>query len=226
MFLAAIDNVLTQQALITGEVRDGLTGGALLYPPVITLLYQTPAGGPERPYPLAARIYPGGRFVFAGAPATAFPRISAGATLDLLLRVSAPRYQTEVVPLSLSASALTPAEVVREIDGRSLTLPLLEAPLLHQTIALQPQPLHLNGRVVDADSPDEPIASASVTILEPVPIGPLQTGSNGYFTVYDLPVVATIRLQIEQTGFVTLDTVATLDYRQPVNQMTFALTPS
>jgi hypothetical protein len=226
MFLAAIDNVLSQQALITGQVRDGLTGGALLYAPVVTLHYQAAAGEPERPYPLAARIYPGGRFVFASAPATTFPRISTRATLDLLLRASAARYQTEEVPFSLSAAALTPAGVIREIDGRDLMLLLLEAPLLDQTIALQPQPLHLNGRVVDADSPDEPIANASVTILEPVPVGPLQTGTNGYFTFYDLPVATTIRLQVEQTGFVTLDTVVTLDYRQPVNQMTFALTPS
>lgn len=226
MQLGTIDRVLTQQALITGQVRDSLTERPTLYPPAVTLLYQTAPGEPERRYPLTARLYRDGRFVFPGDPATTFPRLSAGGSLDLLLRVSASRYQTQEIPFSLSSTDLTPGEETRVIDGRALTLPLLEVPLFEQTIDLQPEPLHLNGRIVEADDPGVPIANADASITEPLLIGPLQTDADGYFTFYDLPAVDEVRLQVQRTGFVPLDTVVTLDYRQPVNQMTYALVHS
>ena len=221
--LGEIDRILTQQALITGQVRDDLTERPPRYLPTVTLLYQPVPGEPERRYPLTARLYRNGHFVFPGDPTTAFPRLSAGSTLDLLLRVSAPRYQTQEIPFSLSDADLTPTAETREIDGRSLTLQLLDVPLFDQTIDLLPVPLHLNGRVVEADDPDTPIANVTIRIFAPGAIGPFQTDADGYFTIYDLPVVADIRLRAQRPSYEPLDTEITLDYSQPVNQMTFLL---
>ena len=223
MQIGAIDRVLTQQALITGEVRDALTERSLLYPPTVTLLYQTAPGEPERCFPLTARLYPNGRFVFAGDSTTAFPRLRGDSMLDLLLRVSATRYQTQKVPFSLSKADLTPTEESREIDGRSVTLQLLDALPFDQSVELLPDSLHLNGRLVESDDPDAPIANASVSISEPSDIGPFSTDADGYFTFYDLPPVAKVRFHAQRSGFVPIDNWISLDYRQPVNQMTFTL---
>ncbi len=223
MQLVTIDRVLTQQALITGQVRDALTKRPLLYPPTVTLLYQTVSDEPGRPYPLTARLYRNGRFIFPGNPTTAYPQLTAGSTLDLLLKVSAPRYQTQETPFSLSDADLTPTEGMREIDGRSLTLQLLDAPLFDQTVDLLPKPLHLNGRIVEADNPNTPIANASVSISEPGDIGPFLTDADGYFTIYDLPIVNGVCFHAQHADFEPLETWISLDYRQPVNQMTFTL---
>jgi hypothetical protein len=226
MQLGTIDRILTQQALLTGAVQDGLTERPTLSPPTITLLYQTPPGESERYYPLRTRVDNNGRFLFFGNPATAFPRLTAGSSLDLMLRVTAPRYQTQEIPFSLSDADLMLNEEEREIDGRSFTLLLLDAPLFEQTVALLPEPLHLNGRIVMADEPDTPLANATVSLLEPEDIGPFTTNTDGYFTIYDLPVVTQVRLHAQHPGFDPLDTHVTLDYRRPVNQMTFALRQS
>lgn len=226
MQLGSTDHILTQQALIVGQVLDILTERPLLYPPTIALLYQTPAGEPERPYPLKARTYRNGNFVFFGDPATAFPRLRAGGSLNLLLRVSAPRYQSQEIALNLSSVDLTPTEKTIEIDGHASMLLLLNVPLFEQSINLEPEPLCLKGRTVKADDPDVPVVNATITIVKPSRIGPLKTNSEGYFTFNSLPVVSQIRLQARRSGFVPLDTVVTLDYRQPVNRMTLALTRS
>ena len=223
MQLGVVDRVLIQQALITGQVRDDLTKRPLLYPPMVSLLYQPIPAEPERHYPLTARLYRNGRFVFPGDPTIAFPRLSGGSTLDLLLRVSAPRYQSQEIAFSLSDADLMLTEQAREIDGRSIMLQLLDAPLLEQIVDMLPEPLHLNGRIVEADNPDTPVANVNVRIFAPGEIGSLQTDANGYFTFYNLPVVTNITLRAQRHAFEPLNTNFVLDYRQPVNQMTFAL---
>jgi hypothetical protein len=223
MQIGTVDLVLTLQALIRGEVRDALTERLPLYPPSIKLLYRPEPGQPERPYPLTVRLHRNGHFVFPGDPATAFPRLSAGSSLDLLLRVSAFRYQMQEIPLSLSGSDLKLTAKTREIDGGSITLELLDVPLVDQTIDLLPEPLHLNGRIVEADEPNAPIANAGVNISEPSNMGPFTSGADGYFTINDLPVVSQVRLLAEHDDFMPFDTSIRLDYRQPVNQMTFTL---
>jgi hypothetical protein len=223
MQIAVIDRVLTLQSLITGVVRDALTERLPLYPPIVTLRYQTAPGEPERRYPLTARLYRNGRFVFPGDPTNAFPRLSAGRTLDLLLRVSAPRYQTQEIHFSLSDVDLMTTTETREIDGRSITLELLGAHLFEKTVDLLPEPLHLNGRIVEADEADAPIANASVNISGPRNMGPYTTDTDGYFTIYDLPVASQVRINAQHAGFVSLDTWISLNYHQPVNQMTFTL---
>jgi hypothetical protein len=223
MQFGVLDRIRPQQALITGQILDALTERPPLYPPTVTLLYQTPVGEPERRYPLTARLYRNERFVFAGSPATAFPRLSTSGTLDLVLRVAAPRYQTGEIQFSLSQADLTLREETLEIDGRTLQFSLLEVPLWEGSIHLQPEPLHLNGRLVEAENPERPIHHAEVRIVAPSMIGPQQTDNDGYFTFYSLPLVQEVRLQSQPAGFARLDTVLRLDYRQPVNQRTFAV---
>ncbi len=223
MEIGAIDRVITQQALIVGRVTDALTGGATLRPATVRLLYQTPAGAPERPYPLAAHTYPDGLFVVPGNPDSAFPRLTGGQTLALRLTASAAGYQAGQVDFTLSAAQVAPASQVRHIAGRDLSMPLLAAPLLTQDIALSPTPIHLSGRVVRADDPAIPITGAQVRVTEPSARGPATTDADGFFTLLDMPVAGQVTVRVERAGFQNLELAVRLDYRQPVNQQTFAL---
>ena len=223
----AIDPVIAHQALIVGHVTDGLTGRPTLRPPTVELYYQTPVDQPTRRYPLTSRLDSSKLFVFAGKPATAFPRLSPGGTLDLRLTVSAPRYQTQNVDFTLSDVDLTLVERTLDIEGESLSVFVLNAPLLEQNVALLPEPVHLGGRVVNAEDPEEPIANAQITVTAPEVRGPVSTNAEGFFTLNDLPVAQEVTVQVSGLpSFEEVVTTVRLDYRQPVNHVTFALSPT
>ncbi len=224
---AGIDSVLTRQALIVGQVTDGLTGRATHQPPTVALAYQTPPGEPARAYPLTARMGAGGLFVFAGDPATAFPRLSAGGSLALRLMVSAPGYQTQAIEFTLTDADLAFVERTLEVGDASLTVSVLDAPLVDETVALLPEPVHLGGRVVSAETPDVPVAGAQVAVTAPEARGPVSTGAEGFFTLQDVPVAQEVTVEVSgAAGFEDLVSTIHLDYRQPVNHVTFALSPS
>ncbi len=222
MALRRVSAVLSQQALFVGQITDAVTGGAPRATPAVALTYQTP---PDRPYPLAARIEPGGRFAFAGDPLTALPRLTAG-TLDLRLTVTAARYQPASVDFSLTPADLALVEETRDYSGHTVTVRLLNAPLLDQAVALDPEPLILAGRLVDADDGATPLDGASVSVIAPEARGPVVTDANGYFTLEDMPLAPEITVRAQRAGFQTLDQVVRLDYDRPLNERQFALAPT
>lgn len=226
MVLRALDTVLFSQALITGRIVDALTGGALLSQPALTLYYQTPPAAPTRPYPLAARLYPDGLFVFAGNPQTAFPRLSPGDTLGLRLTAGAPGYETQEIDFSLTDIDLALQPVTRTIGGQQVVIYMLDAPVSTQEFTLLPLPLYLSGRVVEADNPDTPIANARVRVTAPENRGPAFTNANGFYTLPDMPLAQEITVRARRFGFDDLEKTIQLDYRQPVNQLDFALNNS
>jgi len=221
MLLRTIDRILTRQALITASVRDALDERPPATPPEVALFYPPAAGEDARPYPLTARSYPGGLFVFAGDPTTAFPALEPGDALDLRLVVRAPGYQDAVLDFSLDAEAVTPVETSRHLDGRDVTVLLVEAPVAHHDVALTPEPVFLSGRVVDADAPDDPVAGASVAVTAPPGPG-TTTDADGFFTL-EMPVVAEATLTVSHADFDELTESIRLDYRQPVNRRSFSL---
>jgi hypothetical protein len=221
MLLRAIDRVLTHQALITGSVEDALSGLPTPAPPEITLYYQPPPGEEARPYPLTPRRYHDGLFVFAGDPTTAFPVLEAGESLDLRLVARAAGYQEQTLDFSLSAEVLTPVEAIRRIDERDVAVQVLQAPLAHHTLALLPEPVHLGGRVVDADDPAMPVAGAEVQLTTPAGASTI-TDEDGFF-VLEMPVVSEVTITVSHADFDDLIETIRLDYRQPVNQQSFFL---
>ena len=225
MILRSIDNIVTQQALIVSQVEDSLTGLPALSRPSVELFYQAQGDQPARPFPLRARPYPFGMFVFSGDPVTAFPRLSPGGSLDLRLTVSATAYETQNLDFSLSHADLELIEQVCRIDGRDVTIALLAVPLLRQEISLSPLPVHLSGRVVNAYNLEEPVPNAEVSIVAPEARGPETTDDDGFFTLHDMPVVLKITVHVQQDDFSPLTQEITLDYTKSVNQHRFALSP-
>ncbi|GAB4160089.1 MAG: hypothetical protein Fur0021_31670 [Candidatus Promineifilaceae bacterium] len=226
MALRALDTVLFSQALITGRIIDALTGSAPLSQPALTLSYQTPPGAPVRLYPLPARLSPGGLFVFAGNPQTAFPRLSPGSTLDLRLTASAVGYETQEIEFSLTDIDLALQPVTRTIGGQQIIIHMLDAPVSIQEFLLLPLPLHLSGRVVEADSPDTPIPNARVRVIAPESRGPVFTNADGFYTLPDMPLAQEITVRARRVDFAESTQTVHLDYRQPVNELNFALNNS
>ena len=152
MTLRTIDTTVTNQTLIRGTVRDVLSGLPPLNPPSISLAYQATPQRPARPYPLAARVYASGLYVFVGSPQSAFPQLAAGESLPLSLTANAAGYQPITQTFSLSAAQLQHQATTITVGGASVPVTVLNAPLLTQDFALSPLPLHLSGRAVEADN--------------------------------------------------------------------------
>lgn len=224
--LRSIDTVVTHQALITGQVTDGLTGRQITYPFNVELRYQTEVGQPPRRYPLTPRLVSGDSFVFAGPPETAFPRLTPGETLALRLVVSVPRYQTQEIDITFTEADLALTERTLNAGTLTATASVLDAPLAEPSIALLPEPVHLSGRVVNADDPEQAIPNAEVRVTAPEARGPVAANADGFFTLQDLPVAEEITVQVTAPPhFKQLVTTVRLDYRQPVNRVAFALEP-
>ena len=225
--LRSVDTVVTHQALIVGRVTDGLTGRPTLYPFTVELRYQTGVGQPLRSYPLTPRTEPSGVFVFPGAPTTAFPQLSPGETLDLRLVVSAARYQGQEVDITLSNADLALTDQTLNAGALTAIASVLDAPLVEQTFALLPEPVHLGGRIVSADDPEQPVPNAEVRITAPDARGPVTTNVDGFFTLQNLPVAEEVTVQVSAPpNFVQRVTTVHLNYRQPVNHVAIALEPA
>jgi hypothetical protein len=224
MTLRAIDAVITSQALITGSVLDALANLPSLQPATVSLAYQATPGRPQRPYPLTARVYPGGQFVFAGSEHSALPRLAAGETLALRLTANAAGYQPATHDFTLTAAQLQRQFTTIFVEGQAVPVTLLDAPLITHDFALFPLPVHLSGRVVEAESRDTPIANAQVRVIVPALLGPATTNVDGFFTLQNLPVASSVTVRVTHVGFTTLETNVQLDYRFPVNRQLFALT--
>ncbi len=214
------DTVITQQVFITGKIRDGLTGLSPQSVPTLKLVYRDNA---THAYPLACRLTADSLFAFYGNPVTAFPVLSTGSTLNLRLLVSADGYTAWSHDLILNDTQLQLANVSRTLGGENVDVKLRTNLPIEQEVSLQPNPLTLTGRVVDASEPTTPIAGARVRVTAPAARGPVITQADGFFTLPNLPVALNITVQVVRNGFTTQATTLLLDYSKPTNQVQLGL---
>jgi hypothetical protein len=224
MRLVSIDTVLSEQALFTGKVRDALADLPLGTPFQVQLLFAISPSTDFQPYPLKARILPGGLFVIPGDPQRAFPEMEGGASLDLRIQVSAQGYQDAAVDITLPAAALSAAAVVIPAGDLIGQGKRLSAPLHAATVSLQPLPVALNGRVTRAVDPETGLAGASVSITSPQARGPVTSNPDGFFFLPNLPVAESVNVQIQHPDIGAAKNFPFfINHRQPINQQTFVI---
>lgn len=224
--LRSIDTVVTQQALIVGRVSDGLTGRQTVSPIEVELRYWTGTGLPPRRFPLTPRIDPSGLFVFPGLPARAFPRLLPGETLELRLTVSALRYQSQEIDITLTDADLGLTDYTLSAGVLTATASVLNAPVVEQIFELFPEPVGLGGRVVSVEDPEQPIPGAEIRVTAPEARGPATADADGFFTLHDMPITEEVTVRVAASpDYANHVTTLRLDYRQPVNSVTLALEP-
>lgn len=222
MRLAAVSGVASRQVFLAGTIHDALSRRAPWTIPSVSLRFQA---APRRPLALRLRREAAsGLYAFYGDPRSALPVLADPETLDLELVVSAPRYETATAAISLAAADLQLAELVRDVEGRPVTLARRPALPLLLDVLLTPLPLTLAGRVVRAADPAIPVPGASISVTAPAPAGPVTSNALGAYTLPDLPVAEEITLRVTAAGFSPLTLTRRLDYRQPVNEQHFQLT--
>ncbi len=218
---------LARQAIISGNVQDGLTGAVPLGRITVRLLDRDT--GDE--YPLRGTVLAYGHFAFHATPEKAFPGL-AERTYHLRVEASAPRYTSDGFDFDIGPVADQPAEVVVPVPTPGipdLNVRLFTAGGLPRTgisLTLDRESVRLEGRVVVSTDPDAGVANA--TVQQNPPGGPsTTTGSEGFFAFVDpLPIVLSLQLRISAASFENTIMTYEVDYTRPVNRVTILLKPS
>jgi hypothetical protein len=221
--------ILSRQALISGQIRDGRTGEAPGTAVAIGLLDRDV---PERRHGLVATVTRDARFAFHGDPETALRGI-ATQTFWLRLEATATGYRTATLNLEIGPAPGQPTRV--EIPGLEREDVLEPAPVAALftggglpreglRLVLDPEPVRLSGRVLSAAAPDQPIGGALVEIVGG---GAATSDARGRFAFPDpLPLVATVDVRVTATGFQEHLFDHELAYGEPVNRISVSLRPS
>ncbi|MFZ5961678.1 carboxypeptidase-like regulatory domain-containing protein [Thalassococcus sp. BH17M4-6] len=212
-------DILTRQALITGVVRDAISGAKPRRLVQMTVLRHAD----DRPLAqITQRIGADGMFVVAGDPAIVLPPQN----ITLRLEFRAQGYQPLDRQVVLTAADLARVDDNFDDGGTVRTASVIAGLPRALDLQLLPEPVTLKGRVARADNAAQPIENAQVQITAPAAVGPVATNAQGYFTLGPAPVADTVTLSITAAGFDARVTDVRLDFRQPVNTGAFALEQS
>ena len=221
--------ILSRQALISGQIRDGRTGEA---PGTAVAISLVDRDLPERRHPLVATVTRDAHFAFHGDPDTALAGIALR-QFRLRLEATAPGYRTAALDLEIGPAPGQPARVaIPGLEREDVAQPPAVASLYTGgglpreglELVLDPEPVRLAGRVQSAAAPNQTVAGATVAIVG----GPEVTSdARGRFAFPDpLPLVAAVDLRVTAAGFQEQVLDHELAYGQPVNRISVFLRPS
>lgn len=207
-------DILTQQVIVSGRISDGMTGGAPRARPGVALLR---ADG--RPLAdMALRVGADGLYALHADPGRALP----AQAISLRLRVTAPGYQPAQVAVDFTAADL--ARVARPLGlPDPVAVAVIAGVPVIRDIALDPLPVALSGRVVEAEDRSQPIPGATITLTAPAAMAPVQTDAEGWFTLSPLPVAPHVTLSITAPAHRPASAGHVVDFRNPINQGSFTL---
>ena len=219
------ETVIVSQALVSGQVRDLVSGLPVTRGLTLELWYRPkPGAGDDAPDYRPARLYrnitEAGYFSFTASGGSVFGDRSPMPDMQFRLDVSAPRYQPFSHEFELDSAKLTSTEESRDLAGHSRQITRIAGPFEDLTLTLSPAPLRLTGQVLMDGDPDTPLANADVTVSAPESRPTVTTDTGGFFSIDNLPLAREITLTFSDGGD-DQDQTLVLDYRQPVNTRRF-----
>jgi hypothetical protein len=222
MRLKAISSVLGRHALVAGQVRDALTGGAPVRTPTLTLTCRLPGAAEFVTFPAPVRLLDGSSYVCNGEPAQAFAALSGTDVLECRLRVAAPRYAPAQHDFAITAADRERLDLPVIVHGLPVTMGSWPRLPVTVDVALQPLPVALSGFLIEDSDPDSPVAGARVRITAPEARGPVTTDARGHFRIDELPVATTVTVSIELDARSLVRDVV-VHPTEPINRRTFSL---
>jgi hypothetical protein len=184
----------------------------------------------EQDYRLPGRVLADGRFVFFGQPGRVFTRLAAQA-YHLRLNAGAPGYQPATLDFDVGPAADQPALTTRSVpqDGiEPMRVPLFTGGGLPQrdiALTLQPNRLWLRGFVRVSNNPEVGVAGASVSI-QTAGLSATTDAQGAFAFDAPLPLVPSVQVKAEASGFEPEMIICELDYTRPINMLSIGLKPS
>jgi hypothetical protein len=215
--LRALDGPVVREALVTGRVRDALTGVGL--GAELALAWRVGASAAFRPVPARLARRGDGRFAYHADPAR-LPAIDPAATVALRLTTTvAGREPVEATRTTSGAAwALTPKTA--PTSGGAVSWDGLAAPVAAFDVAVVPRAVALEGRVLRDHDPTTPAAGAVLAIVDPPEPLTATADAAGFFRLAALPTAALVTLRITHGGDAR-DVAYRPDYQARINRAVF-----
>lgn len=219
------EQVIVTQALVSGQVRDQVSGLPVTRGLTLELWYRPkPEAGDDapdyRPAGLYRNITGDGYFSFSASGGSVFGDRSPMPDMQLRLAIFAPGYQPLSHEFELESARLTSTEESLDLAGQSRQVTRISGPFDDLTLTLSPAPLRLTGQLLLDGDPDTPLANADVTVSAPESRPTVTTDTGGFFSIGNLPLAREITLTFSDGGDDQNQSLV-LDYRQPVNNRRF-----
>jgi len=211
------------QALIVGQVVNGLTGESITSSFSVDVAMRYPGEVAFRAFPVTAKILAAGYFSFSASPERVLPLLLDSAdSLDIRFSISVSGYDSFEEIVSVGAASVTPVTTEEELAGHQLEVSLVAAPIVQRIFSLTPLAVGLNGVVIEDNDTDIPLANASVQVVAPETGVAVMSDAQGRYRIDSLPVSESVTLQVElDAELTTIDHV--IDYTRPFNTRIISL---
>jgi len=208
---------VTQQALISGQVINALTGHGVGNSFSVDVDMRLPAMSEFQPVKMKQKISAGGYFVFYANPVDVLPlNLAVDDSVEIRIAINAPGYTSAEEIVVVDGASITPSDVAVDMVGEVFELPLIDAPLLHRVISLQPVAVGVQGVVIEDNDLENPVAGASVQVIAPDVLPAVSTDSSGRYRIENLPVVESVTIRAE-LSLETSSVDHVIDYSTPLN---------
>lgn len=205
-------DIITQVAFITGRILHAGTGQ-----PVVGRIRITAEEGP-----IIDKVLEDGTFAISGWLELLFPNLDTqDYQLHLHVHVDSPQFRQGFIELALPPVTIAMGSNF-DPDPPTPPDPLIDL----GTILLPADTVNIQGRVVESENPDTPIASATVEVLQSGTVThTATTDSEGLYRFDEKNVVAPAEIQCSKTGFKTQKRTLLLDFGKLMNEEYFRLPP-
>jgi hypothetical protein len=205
-----------RQNLAAGRVSERVTGrGLTASSGSLSLRTGT---GPR--LPLAARfaIRPEGYFAFSILPGRDMPDVSAAEAVTFRAEFTFATHAPIVSERTVAGDTLAFRDTERTVAGQNVTIRTVMGAPVDLTIETDPAPVALQGIVLRAHDPAQPVPDVGVAA------GPANTVTDpqGRFFLPALPLVAETVLELTEDG-TTTEHAFRIDYERPVNTVILSL---
>ncbi len=197
--------VSMRQVLAQGRFYEAITNRAIVDFDA-TLSYSHADG--KGVFRTAQAILPQGYFALHFDPSSAMPDLSKVGTVTLTLTL----VHASAAPVSAHSQDVDAADLSLEEHEHIINNQLVKvlrvsaAPFVFD-IAIEPQPILLDGLLLHNHDPEEPAVGVAVTILGYDAIKIKNTDDEGRFRITALPISETVTLQFNDNGTLSQRTV-------------------
>jgi hypothetical protein len=161
---------------------------------------------------------PEGYFAFNILPDTDIPDVSAATDVTLRAEFQLAGRAPLVAEQTVAGSALAVTDSPRTVAGQNVTVRIVTGAPFDLSVDTDPAPVALQGIVLRAHDPAQPVSGAIVAA------GPVNTvtDAQGRFFLSALPLAATVDLAVTDNANVTNHPFR-IDYDRPVNNAVLSL---
>lgn len=214
--ILASTRLMARQVLIRGRVGEAITGRGF---DDFSVRVSAEQGAVTCVLPFVTSVKPGGWYAAHLNPGAVWPAFDPAPDVTLRVEIAIPGRGAVTQSRSFSPGLMALTDAALTVGGQAVTAGLVSGAPFVFDVTLDPPAVALQGTVLRANDPADPIAGASVTAA---PAPGVVTDANGQFFIPGLPVAETVTLALSDGGPV-VNNPFTPDYARRVNRVTLSL---